>query len=144
MTCGMYIASCQGPRLQQRLQRIKKRCLDISKAAGRPQKQKDVYETGVKCHVPQPPTIDPDAGSDPDAAFSPAKVEYLKDREKFIAATIKQLHGTDPIDWRHKTLQIRFLAQQGLDWGGLTKAFIKAMSDCLFDVRFRLSYLLDP
>jgi hypothetical protein len=103
-----------------------------------------VYEFGVKCHVPQPPNIDPDAGSDPDAGPSPAKVQYLKDREKFIAATIKELRGTNPIDWRHKTLQIKFLAQQGLDWGGLTKAFIKFMSDCLFDVRSCLSYSLDP
>jgi hypothetical protein len=39
---GMSIALWQGPRLQQRLQRIKKRCLDISKENGRPNKQKEV------------------------------------------------------------------------------------------------------
>lgn len=63
----------------------------------------------------QPPADDPDA------------------REKFIAAAIRELRGTDPLDWRHKTLQIRFHGQQGVDWGGLSKAFVKLMTECLFD-----------
>lgn len=74
-----------------------------------------VYDTGVKCHVQQPPTGD------------------LGAREKFIADTIRELRGTDPLDWRHKTLQIRFLGQQGVDWGGLTKAFVMLMTESLFD-----------
>lgn len=66
--------------------------------------------------------------------------QYVAEREAFIATTIHQLRGTNPFDWRHLTLQIKFskegVWQQGQDWGGLTKAFVKFMSECLFDVRF--------
>ena len=115
-----------GPRFRERMKRISDRCLDISKQNGRPTKQKEVYERGVRCHVPQPPPM-----SEQDRAGCIAK------REDFIAKTIQQLAGSNPHDWRHLTLQIKFSLdgrwQEGIDWGGLTKAFCKFMSECLFD-----------
>ena len=115
-----------GPRFRDRMKRISDRCLEISKRNGRPTKQKEVYERGVRCHVPQPPPM-----SEQDRAGCIAK------REDFIAKTIQQLAGKNPHEWRHLTLQIKFSLdgrwQEGIDWGGLTKAFCKFMSECLFD-----------
>jgi hypothetical protein len=100
-----------------------------------------VYEDAVACHVPQPPAPTDDRNQP--GASAADKAAYVAQREKFISETIKELarsdgnHSNNPLDWRHLTLQIKFSVagqwQMGVDWGGLTKAFVKFMSECLFD-----------
>eukprot|EP01048_Picozoa_sp_COSAG05_P000496 COSAG05_NODE_13_length_36464_cov_294.169449_22_plen_855_part_00 len=132
----------------QRMTRIRNECLRISKERGRKNTAKDIYNAGVKCHITAPPNADDLRAAE--GATVVDKCTYLSEREAFIEETMEQLKGVDPTQWRDRTLQIKFRLpgcagvgcsqpgcnhfMQGVDWGGLTKAFIRMMSDCLFDV----------
>ena len=68
----------------------------------------------------------------PDPAADQATL--LRQRVAFVADTTAALQRvSDPRLWRDKTLRIEFVGQPGMDWGGLTTAFLQVMADCLFD-----------
>jgi hypothetical protein len=53
--------------------------------------------------------------------------------QAFAAGAQRTLGAKGPAVWRDRTLAIVFEGQSGVDWGGLTKAFINLMVVCLFE-----------